>query len=125
MATDDLIRDAIAICQVPAPTGDEGERGRLVAEMLADLDVPTTTDPAGNVIGEIPGDEGLPSVALAAHLDTVFPDLAEIEVREKDGWLHAPGIGDNSMGVAALVGLARDQPRQGTGRILLVATVGE
>jgi acetylornithine deacetylase/succinyl-diaminopimelate desuccinylase-like protein len=125
MATDDLIRDAIAICQVPAPTGDESARGRLVAEMLGGLDVASRTDSAGNVIGEIPGDESLPCVALAAHLDTVFPELSEIRVTKSDGWLHAPGIGDNSMGVAALIGLARDLPRQGLGRILLVATTGE
>jgi len=125
MGADDLIRDAIAVCSVPAPTGAEAERGRLVARMLADLDLPTSTDAVGNVIGEIPGDPALPCVALAAHLDTVFPDLERIEVMERDGWLVAPGIGDNSMGVAALVALARDLPREGMGRVLLAATVGE
>jgi acetylornithine deacetylase/succinyl-diaminopimelate desuccinylase-like protein len=121
----DLVRDAIAICRVPAPTGEEAARGRLVTEMFTDLGVACTTDAAGNVIGEIPGDDDLPCLALAAHLDTVFPEITEIEVREADGWLHAPGIGDNSMGVAALVGLARDLPRSGVGRVLLAATVGE
>jgi acetylornithine deacetylase/succinyl-diaminopimelate desuccinylase-like protein len=125
MATEDLIRDAIAICSVPAPTGEEEERGRFVSGLLGALDVETRTDAAGNVIGEIPGDPALPCVALAAHLDTVFPDHETIEVKERSGWLHAPGIGDNSMGVAALVSLARDLSRQGQGRILLVATVGE
>ncbi|MEN8149127.1 MAG: M20/M25/M40 family metallo-hydrolase [Planctomycetota bacterium] len=129
MSIDELIRDAVAICGVSAPTGDEGARGEFVARMFRDLGLGVTTDSAGNVVAEIPGDDRLPCVALAAHLDTVFPDLAEIEVEERDGWLHAPGIGDNSMGVAALVGLARDlggdQARDGLGRVLLVATVGE
>jgi len=125
MAIEELIRDAVAICGVPAPTGDEAARGDFVSRMFAGLGLAVTTDAAGNVTAEIPGDDRLPCVALAAHLDTVFPDRGEIEVREIDGWLHAPGIGDNSMGVAALVGLARDLPRDGLGRILLAATVGE
>jgi acetylornithine deacetylase/succinyl-diaminopimelate desuccinylase-like protein len=125
METERLVEDAIRICEVPAPTGDEGERGRVVASMLEACGARVETDSAGNVIGEIPGEPGLPCVALAAHLDTVFPDLDLIEVVTEDGWLHAPGIGDNSMGVAALVACARDLPRTGLGRILLAATVGE
>jgi acetylornithine deacetylase/succinyl-diaminopimelate desuccinylase-like protein len=120
-----LVADAIRICETPAPTGEEAARGRLFAEMLAEAGVPTTTDGAGNVIGEIPGDPALATFVLAAHLDTVFPEAREIRVREADGWLHAPGIGDNSMGVAALVALARELPRKGLGRIHLAATVGE
>jgi acetylornithine deacetylase/succinyl-diaminopimelate desuccinylase-like protein len=123
--TEALVRDTIEICSVAAPTGREGRRAGLVLRRLTERGVPTRIDSAGNVVGEIPGDPHLPCVALVAHLDTVFPDEGEIAVEESGGCLRAPGVGDNSAGVAALLNLARDLPREGIGRVLLVATVGE
>lgn len=122
---DELVHDVTAICEVPAPTGRERERGEFVLEMLREAGLSCETDAVGNVIAEAPGDASLPTVAVAAHLDTVFPDVEEIVVRREDGWLAAPGIGDNSAGVGALVCLARHLPKRGIGRVLLVATVGE
>jgi len=122
---DELVRDATALCEIPAPTGSEEARGRRLARMFREAGLAVSTDGIGNVVAEAEGDPDLPCVALAAHLDTVFPDIAEIEVREAGGWLHAPGIGDNSMGTAALAVLARRLPDPPRGRILLVGTVGE
>jgi tripeptide aminopeptidase len=63
---------------------------------------------------------------FAAHLDTVFAAGTPIEFTEADGRLSAPGIGDNSLGVAALLHLARFLgERPVAGAIALVATVGE
>ena len=120
-----IVRDTIEICRVAAPTGREAARARLVAGMLASSGLSVETDAAGNVVAEVPGDPARPCIAVAAHLDTVFPDEGEIQVRREGRWLAAPGIGDNSAGLAALVGLGRELPRAGLGRILLVATVGE
>ncbi len=120
-----LVQDVIRICSVAAPTGREGRRAELVLSMLRDEGLTAELDGLGSVVAEIPGDPELPTIAAAAHLDTVFPDEGEIEVRRDGDLLAAPGIGDNSAGVAALVALARDLPREGLGRIFLVATVGE
>jgi len=120
-----LIRDAIEICSVAAPTGKEERRGRFVRGRFEGLGLTAAIDGAGNVVAELPGDPALPCVALAAHLDTVFPEEGTIAVRREGGFLHAPGIGDNSMGIAALLALARDLPRSGIGRVILAATVGE
>jgi acetylornithine deacetylase/succinyl-diaminopimelate desuccinylase-like protein len=126
MATvDDLVRDTVEICRVAAPTGGEAARGRLVAARLREAGLAVATDEAGNVVADAAGESGLPCVALAAHLDTVFPDEGEIPVRREGGWLHAPGIADNSAGLAALLATARELPRKGLGRVLLAATVGE
>jgi len=46
-------------------------------------------------------------LVISAHLDTVFPDETGIRVRREGDRLYAPGIGDNSSGVAALIFLAQ------------------
>jgi acetylornithine deacetylase/succinyl-diaminopimelate desuccinylase-like protein len=115
----------VELCRIAAPTGKEERRagslaGRLKAEGLA-----VARDGAGNVLAEVPGEPDLPRVALVAHLDTVFPDEGTVEVSRDGDWLAAPGIGDNSAGLAALLAVARRLPRSGLGPILLVGTVGE
>ena len=64
---------------------------------------------------------------VAAHLDTVFPHDTPLQPRRDDGLLHGPGIGDDCLGLAALLHLAR---RLAAGPppehpIVLAATVGE
>lgn len=123
-----VLEDAVRICAVPAPTFAEQARAQLVAGMLATAGAPARLDAVGNVICGF-GPEEQPAVVFAAHLDTVFGPEQPLEVRrDPDGRrIHAPGIGDNSLGVAALVHLARrlagDPPA--AARVLLVATVGE
>ncbi|HAI21366.1 MAG TPA: peptidase M20, partial [Clostridiales bacterium UBA8153] len=67
-------------------------------------------------------------VMLAAHLDTVFEGLTQIQVRRTGDKLYAPGVRDNSAAVAALIVLARILVATGvrTRRPLVLAgTVGE
>ncbi len=92
------------IAAVPAPTDDESARAALLSEILsaegyADVQV----DPMSNVVGRIPGSSpGGRALLLAAHLDTVFPRETAINVRRHGQRLEAPGIGDNSVSVAAV-----------------------
>ncbi|MDQ8046736.1 MAG: M20/M25/M40 family metallo-hydrolase [Patulibacter sp.] len=82
-------------------------------------------DATGNVIAILPG-TAEPPVMFAAHLDTVFPADTDVRVREVGEHLHAPGIGDNSLGVAAVLHLARALAGRPLARsVALVATVGE
>ena len=121
------VADAIAICEVPAPTGAEAARGRAVARRLAELGLEPTADETGNVLARV-GPEG-PALAVAAHLDTVFAELDEIRVWRDGDVLHGPGIGDNALGVAGLLHLARRLAAAGPGAlrrgVVLAATVGE
>jgi acetylornithine deacetylase/succinyl-diaminopimelate desuccinylase-like protein len=80
-------------------------------------------DTAGSVVARVGDGPGAP-IAVAAHLDTVFAGIETIEVRRDGDVLHAPGIGDNSLGVAALLALAR-RATSGDRPLLLAATVGE
>lgn len=122
--------ELLDICRVPSPTFEEVTRAARVARGLSAAGlVGVTTDKLHNVIGRLPGRRGGPArLSTSAHLDTVFPADQPIEVRREGERIYAPGIGDNSAGLAALVTLARAltgagwQPEHD---VLFVANVGE
>lgn len=120
----DLLR---AICETPAPTFAETERGELVAALLRNMDLLPQTDVVGNVTAEVPGGSG-PRILIAAHLDTVFAADTDVRVRERGERLVAPGIGDNSASLAVALFYLRELCR-GTElaypRLTFAATVGE
>ena len=126
----DVVRDQVTIAEIPAPTGEEGERAQWVARRFRALGlVDVRVDAAGNVIGRRPGAsrDGTP-VAVCAHLDTVFPRGTPVQVRRVGRRLIGPGIGDNGRGLAAMLALAveLDGDRVRTRHpIEFVATTGE
>ncbi len=119
-----VLADAQRICAVPAPTFAEGPRAQLVAELFDAAGAPAELDAVGNVVCRM-GGEG-PAAVLAAHLDTVFGPEQPIEIVRGGGRVTAPGIGDNSLAVAALLALARRLAERPPERpVVLAATVGE
>ena len=101
-----VAEEAIRICEIEAPTFDEGNRAAYVRRRFEALKVKDVTiDAAGNVRGRRPGAGGGPGVALAAHLDTVFPRGTDVRVKRAGTRLAAPGIGDNSVAIAALLAM--------------------
>ena len=121
--------DLVTITEVPAPPFAEGPRAALVADMLAETGFgDVTTDAVGNVIARREGRTGERTVAVLAHLDTVFPEGTDVTVRREGDTFIAPGIGDNSRGVVVLLELARAfeaADLRTDADILLVANVGE
>ncbi len=106
-ADDDLLRAQVAVTQIAAPTGEEGERAawierRFRGHGLTDVHI----DGAGNVIGRRPGAREGPAVVICAHLDTVFPRGTDLTVRRDGGRLSGPGINDNGRGLAVMLALA-------------------
>lgn len=130
-ATADL-RELVVI---PAPPFGEDRRARAVMERLSALGLRPELDSEGNVLCPLAAGRGLEvrtaarHLVLSAHLDTVFPEDTALELREDDaGRLHAPGIADDTRGVAALLSLARCVIRCGTTfaqPVTLAFTVGE
>ncbi len=111
--TDTILNDSISIQQIPAPTFDESRRATHVCQQFAGLhDV--DQDALFNVYGRLPGtDSTLPALLITAHTDTVFPEGTNLTIHRQNGRIIGPGIGDNSLGVGALLGLIRllrDQP---------------
>lgn len=101
-----VIELGIAIQQIPAPTFQEDARARFVhgvftAEELADV----TVDTAGNVYARVPGLGSTRPLVVSAHLDTVFPENTDLQVERGSDWIAGPGLGDNAIGVAGLLGL--------------------
>ncbi|MEX2425281.1 MAG: M20/M25/M40 family metallo-hydrolase [Thermomicrobiaceae bacterium] len=127
------LRDQMAdyaeqICLVPAPPYMESERASFVAGLFRDIGYEPTIDDIGNVIIRRPGSGDEKAIMLVGHTDTVFPEGTKITVQRGDGTMTGPGIGDNSLGAAALLGIAKalDELELTTaGDLLLVANVGE
>ena len=119
---------AIAIQQIPAPTFEEGERAEFVRGHFLEAGLQdVSVDEAGNVLARLPG-AGAPPLVVSAHLDTVFARGTNLRLTRDLERIHGPGIGDNSMGVAALLGLAWTLRERGTslpGDVWLVANTGE
>lgn len=130
---DRIIDLAIQVQQIPAPTFDEGKRAEFVrnlfeSEGLSDVAI----DEAGNVYGRrVKVDEQEQKekpLVVSAHLDTVFPLEMDLSVKREDDKVFGIGIGDNSLGVAALFGLLwmlRESNVDTDGDIWFVANTGE
>ena len=105
---EEIIALTTAITEVPAPTNDEADRAAFVAEAFrqrgyADVSIDALSD----VVAVLPGrDRSAPPLLLAAHIDTVFPRTVPIAVDRRGDTLHAPGVGDNSLSVAAVAHVA-------------------
>ncbi|HYI15638.1 MAG TPA: M20/M25/M40 family metallo-hydrolase [Thermomicrobiales bacterium] len=124
---DAVAERAKAICDVPAPTGAEAERATYVASLLTELGYTPETDDTGNVYARR-GSKGGKVVMLAAHTDTVFPATTNVSVRREGDRLHGPGVGDNSLGVSAMLGVLQILDRLSLETdvdIIVAATVGE
>lgn len=109
---DPIAELAAEIAAVPAPTNDEAERARFVAGRLTALGhVDVEIDRLSDVVGRLRGKDSSRALLLAAHIDTVFPRDTPVAVSRDGDVLAAPGIGDNSISVAAvaLVGKALEQ----------------
>ncbi len=119
-----VLADAERICLVAAPTFAESERGALVAQLLREAGGSPELDDVGDVLCRFGGPG--PAIVLAAHLDTVFAAPTTLQVVRHGDRVAAPGIGDNSLGVAALAHLARRLAAAPPRRpVVLAATVGE
>jgi acetylornithine deacetylase/succinyl-diaminopimelate desuccinylase-like protein len=103
---------ATEIASVPAPTNHESSRAKLVSDCLTRLGhADVRIDELSDVVGRLHGKDSTKALLLAAHIDTVFPIETEINVTRSGDVLAAPGIGDNSLSVAAvaMVGTALEQ----------------
>lgn len=118
----------IEICEIPAPTFHEQKRAEfMAAEFRARKLQDVTIDAQGNVLGWRKG-ASADVFVIAAHLDISFEPGVDTRVRREGTRWHAPGIGDDSRGLAAMLALieALDAgviPTRHT--LLFVANVGE
>ena len=85
-------------------------------------------DDMSNVSGVRKGSGGGPMVVFCAHTDTVFPEGTELKVRRDGDILRAPGVGDDTSNVIALLEMFRALNRGGVqtkGDLVFLASVQE
>lgn len=105
--TNRVIQDAITIQQIPAPTFAEKHRAHHLKQCFEQAGLHAVTiDDLYNVYGRWPGqDTSRPALMVSAHTDTVFPVETDLTIRREAHTIYGPGLGDNSLGVAALLAL--------------------
>ena len=137
---DRFIRELITLTEIPAPPFKEQARGAALLQMLrasglADVEM----DAEGNVMGVRRGSTSAlratvdkpaekPMLAVLAHLDTVFPEGTDVHVKRDGTKLRAPGVGDDTRGLALMLTMIRamDAAHMQTAKdILFVGNVGE
>jgi len=123
------IEEQKVIVQIEAPTFQEENRAQDYAERLRQLGlVNVHIDSKGNVLGTRPGAGGGPTILIEAHLDTVFPFGTDVKPIERDGKIFAPGICDDTRGLAANLSVIRALNETGVvtcGDIIFAGTVAE
>lgn len=121
--------DHIKLTEIPAPPFKEERRAAAFKVMLESAGVDSIwIDEVGNVLAIKKGKIGKRTVCLDAHLDTVFPEETDVTVRESNDTLFAPGIGDDTRGLALLLAVVKtlDQLEiEMDDNVLYIASVGE
>ncbi len=123
------ITDLKMLTEIEAPPFKEQKRAeaflaRAKALGLSDAAI----DAEGNVVGVRKGTGQGPKLVISAHLDTVFPAGTDVKVKERDGRLYAPGISDNTRGLAVLLSwlkVLNDNRIATVGDLVFVGNVGE
>jgi len=129
-ATDEqTMADLMTLTQIPAPPFMEEERGLAFLGMMRDLGVDSAwVDEVGNVIGLRRGTGTGEVLAIAGHLDTVFPPETDVSITQRGDTLFAPGIADDTRGLATVLAVLRAMNSadiRTEGDILFIGNVGE
>ena len=140
---DRFVRELISLTEIPAPPFKEQARAAAFLQMLrANGLVDVEMDAEGNVMGVRRGLVSAPRASAAArsatadrpmlsvlaHLDTVFPEGTDVHVKRDGTKLRAPGVGDDTRGLALMLSMIRAMDAahiQTAHDILFVGNVGE
>src|SRR5215213_3295980 len=104
---DGILREWIAITEINAPSKQEQERARYIESLLRKHKLEIRYDSAGNLIATRKGTGGGPVTVFDAHMDTVFQPGLKIKATVRDGRVYAPGIGDDTRNIEALLATIR------------------
>lgn len=102
-----ILQEWIAITEINAPSKHEQERARFIENLLRKHKLDIRYDSAGNLIATRKGTGGGPVAVFDAHLDTVFQPGLKIKATVRDGRVYAPGVGDDTRNIEALLATLR------------------
>jgi acetylornithine deacetylase/succinyl-diaminopimelate desuccinylase-like protein len=124
-----IVEEWTRLTEMPSPSGKEQARAEYVRAELQKLGLTDIrVDEMSNVSGVRKGTGGGPAVAFAAHMDTVFPLGTDVKVKRDGDVLRAPGIGDDTGNLIALLEAFRALNRAGIktrGDLIFVASTQE
>ena len=101
------------LCAIPAPSHHEECRAEFVKQWFESRGLSAEIDDAKNVRCGFALDEYRDMVVVMAHMDTVFPDLEPMPIREESDRLYCPGVGDDTANLAGMMILAERLHRMG------------
>src|ERR1041385_8209576 len=104
---DAILREWIAITEINAPSKQEQQRAKYIETLLRKHKLDIRYDSAGNLIATRKGTGDGPVTVFDAHLDTVFQPGLKIKATVRDGRVYAPGIGDDTRNIEALLATLR------------------
>ena len=102
-----ILKEWIAITEINAPSKQEQERARYLEALVRKYKVEVRYDAVGNLIATRRGTGGGPVTVFDAHMDTVFQPGLKIKATVKDGRVYAPGVGDDTRNIEALLATMR------------------
>ena len=119
----------MTLTEIPAPPFKEERRAAAYLDMMRAHGLEDVKrDGVGNVTGVRRGRGNGSMIAVAAHLDTVFAEGTDVRVRREGTRLYAPGVGDDTRGLAVMLAFMRALDAAGIETeqdLLFVADVGE
>jgi len=125
----ETIREQLRMTEIPAPPFMEEERANYYLQQLQSLGLEDAyIDSEGNAVAIRRGSGDGPTFLIAAHLDTVFPPETDVTVELRGGRYYAPGIGDDTRGLAALLSVIEALNKANidtVGDIIFAGNVGE
>jgi acetylornithine deacetylase/succinyl-diaminopimelate desuccinylase-like protein len=102
-----FVDELVYLTEIPAPPFKEAARAKAYEAKFREIGLRNVAiDAEGNVVGHRPGSGG-PLLVVAAHLDTVFPEGTDVKVKKEGTRYAAPGIGDDTHGLAAILAVVR------------------
>lgn len=126
---DAILKEWIAITEINAPSGKERERALFLEKLLRGYKLDKVYfEKSGNLIAVRKGTTGRPRIVFDAHMDTVFQEGLKIKATVKDGRVSAPGVGDDTRNIEALLAMIRalnDAKVRTKGDLVFVFTVEE
>ncbi|HJZ68893.1 MAG TPA: M20/M25/M40 family metallo-hydrolase [Blastocatellia bacterium] len=103
-----ILAEWIKLTEINAPSGKEHERAETVRKTLESCKLDKIYyDSKGNLIAIRKGTGGAKPVVFDAHLDTVFQPGLKIKAEIRDGKIYAPGVGDDTRNVEAILASIR------------------
>ncbi|HET9529388.1 MAG TPA: M20/M25/M40 family metallo-hydrolase [Blastocatellia bacterium] len=105
---DQILSEWKMLTEINAPSGKERRRAEAIRKLLLSYRLDKVYyDKAGNLIAVRKGTGNAKAVVFDAHLDTVFQEGLEIKAEVREGKIFAPGVGDNTRNIEALMASIR------------------